>query len=428
MAAIEFPKLTLDKSMAMFAEAQELAPGGVMGIRRPYNFVQGEYPIFIERGHGGHIVDVDGNDYIDMLCAYGPIILGYDEREITQAVLAQLEKGFCFSLVQPIQNELERRLTKLIPCAEQAILVKTGSDATSLAVRIARGYTDRKVILRCGYHGWHDWCVEVRGGVPEEFTDLTVEFEYGNLDELEGKLREYEGRVAGIIVTPVGHPNAHPVVAPPPGYLQGVRRLATEHGAVLIFDEVRTGFRVAMGGAQERYGVTPDLGTFGKAMANGYAISAVAGKREFMKVVEKKVFVSSTFFPNSLEMVAAMKCLDILEREKVPDSIWRRGTAFLERLTRIVKDSGVPATVSGIPPMPYLTFDQGPLELPGSPGEKVYKARREYFYTQTIRRGLFVQPYHHWYIAHRHTDADLEKALTVIAESLELTARKFPAR
>jgi glutamate-1-semialdehyde aminotransferase len=183
-----------------------------------------------------------------------------------------------------------------------------------------------------------------------------------------------------------------------------------------------------MGGAQERYGVTPDLATFGKAVANGYPLSLVAGKREIMSVCESKVFVSSTYFPNSLEMVAALKCLEILEREKVQESIWERGGKFLERLRKIVADSKVPATVSGIPPMPYVTFDQGAGEAPGTPGEKTYKARREYFYTQTIRRGLFVQPYHHWYIAHRHTDADLDKALRVIAESLELTAKKFPAR
>ena len=420
----EYPRLRLEKSMEMFEEAQRLAPGGVMGIRRPYNFVQGEYPIFIDRGYGGHIVDVDGNDYVDMLCGYGPIILGYDETEINTAVKRQMdERGFCFALVQPVQNQLEERLTKLIPCAEQAILVKTGSDATTLAVRIARGHTDRKRVLRCGYHGWHDWCVEVQGGVPEEASGLTEEFEYGDIGALEAKLQARKGEVACVIITPVGHPNAKPVVAPPTGYLEAVRKLATRHGAVLVFDEVRTGFRVAMGGAQERYGVTPDLATFGKAMANGYAISAVVGKREYMSVVEKKVFISSTFFPNSLEMVAAMKCIDILEREKVPESIWKRGTAFLEKLARLVDGSGVPCRVSGIPPMPYITFHQTPGE-----GERIYKARREYFYTQTIRRGLFVQPYHHWYIAHRHTDADLEKALWAIGESLELTAAKFPTK
>ena len=172
------PPLQLSNSKRLFEEAQKLSPGGLMGIRRPYNFVAGEYPIFLERGYGGHIVDVDGNDYLDLLCGYGPIILGYEEPEINQAVVEQMGKGFCFSLVQPIQNELERRLVELIPAAEMVILVKTGSDATGVAVRVARGYTDRPKILRCGYHGWHDWCVEVHGGVPEQISSLTVEFPY----------------------------------------------------------------------------------------------------------------------------------------------------------------------------------------------------------------------------------------------------------
>ena len=420
--AVEFPKLKLDRSMALFEEAQRLSPGGVMGIRRPYNFVQGEYPIFIDHGYGGHIVDVDGNDYIDMLCAYGPIILGYNEPEINAAVKEQIDqKGFCFSLVQEVQNRLEQRIIDLVPCAEQVILVKTGSDATSLAVRIARGYTDKKYILRCGYHGWHDWCVEGHGGVPEETIALTEGFEYGNLADLEEKLNHHPGEVAGVIITPVGHPGAKPLIEPPKGYLEAVRDLAHKHGAVLIFDEIRTGFRAALGGAQQRYGVTPDLGTFGKALANGYAISCVAGKREIMSVCEKKVFVSSTFFPNSLEMVAALKCLEILEREDVQNRIWERGTRFLQRLREIVAQSGCPATVSGIPPMPFVTFDKAPED-----GDKIYRARREYFYTQTIRRGLFIQPYHHWYIAYRHTEADLEKALWAIQEALELTMKKYP--
>jgi glutamate-1-semialdehyde aminotransferase len=427
--AAEFPKLRLEKSMSMFEEAKRLSPGGVMGIRRPYNFVQGEYPIFIDKGYGGHIVDVDGNDYIDMLCAYGPIILGYNEPEINYEVIRQLtDKGFCFSLVQPVQNEFEKRITEIVPCAEMVIPVKTGSDATTLATRIARGYTGRKVILRCGYHGWHDWCVENHGGVPDEVLALTDEFEYGRIEDLEEKLEAHKGDVACIIITPVGHPGAKPIIPPPDGYLQAVRDIATKNGIVLIFDEVRTGFRVAMGGAQERYGVTPDLATFGKAVANGYPLSMVAGKREFMSVCESKVFVSSTYFPNSLEMVAALKCLEILEREKVQDSIWARGTKFLADLTKIVKASGVPATVSGIPPMPYVTFDQAASEGPGTGGEKVYKARREYFYTQTVRRGLFIQPYHHWYISARHTQADLEKAIRAITEALAVVAEKYPVK
>jgi len=412
-------KLKLDGSLNLFDEARRVSPGGVLGIRRPYNFVEGEYPIFVTHGYAGHIVDVDGNDYIDMLCGYGPIILGYVEPEINQAVVEQLDKGFCFSLVQPVQNELMQRLIELVPSAEMGILVKTGSDATSVAVRVARGYTDRPKILRCGYHGWHDWCVEVTAGVPREVHSLTIEFPYGDLGALERHLEGNKGEVAAIMITPVGHPLAGPVVPPPPGYLEGVRALADRYEVVLIFDEIRTGFRVALGGAQERYGVVPDLTAIGKAMANGYAISACVGKAEIMKVVEKKVFISSTFFPNSLEMVAAMKCIDILERERVPDSLWARGSDFLAELRRIVDRSGVPATVSGIPPMPFLTFDRV---------DDRYRERRTAFYTQTIRRGLFIQPYHHWYIAHRHTGADLKAALGAIDESLAYVAGHFPRR
>nr|WP_320132209.1 aminotransferase class III-fold pyridoxal phosphate-dependent enzyme [uncultured Holophaga sp.] len=413
------PKLNLTQSMAMYEASQRLSPGGMMGIRRPYNFIPGEYPIFLEKGYGGHIVDVDGNDYIDMLCAYGPIILGYQEPEINEAVKAQMDKGFCFSLVQPIQNELEQRLIDLIPSAEKVILVKTGSDATGVAVRIARGYTERNTILRCGYHGWHDWAVEVHGGVPQCVQDLTVEFEYGHLEDLEAKLEAHQGDVAGIIITPVGHPLAKAVQAPPEGYLEGVRSLADKHGAVLIFDEIRSGFRVALGGAQARYGVTPDLSTFGKALANGYPISAVVGKAEFMDVCEKKVFISSTFFPNSLEMAAAMKCLDILERDRIIEQVWEKGTWFLAELERVVKASGVSATVNGIPPMPFMLFDKV---------DEHAKVRRERFYTETIRRGLFIQPFHHWYISARHTQADLGKAIAAIEEALAVVAELYPEK
>jgi glutamate-1-semialdehyde aminotransferase len=406
--------LRLDKSLALFEEAQRLSPGGVMGIRRPYNFVAGEYPIFIDRGYGGHVVDVDGNDYIDMLCAYGPIILGYVEPEINDAVVARMAKGFCFSLVQPEQNALERRLIDLIPSAEQAILVKTGSDATSAAVRIARAATERDVILRCGYHGWHDWCVEVHGGVPEAVLALTDDFPYGDVGALAEKLAEHRGRVAAVIITPVAHPLGELVTAPPAGYLEAVRDQCRQHGVVLIFDEIRTGFRVAMGGAQERYGVVPDLTTVGKAMANGYAISAVVGGRDLMQVMEKKAFISSTFFPNSLEIVAALKTIDILERERVPEKLWERGTRFLEGLRRLVDASGQAVTVSGIPPMPFLTFDRS---------DPRYKERRTRFYTECIRKGLFIQPYHHWYINYRHTEEDLDRALAVVEFALAVAGR-----
>ncbi len=409
----ESQKLNLTKSLSGFDRARELMPGGVAGIRRPYNFVPGEFPIFIESGKGGRITDVDGNDYIDYLCAYGPVILGYREEEVDEAVVRQIQdKGFCFSLCQLFQNELAEKLKALIPCAEMTIFAKTGSDATSVAVRLARAQTGRNVILRCGYHGWHDWCVETKGGVLPKLYEDIHEFHYNDLEELKALLEAHAGHVAGIIVTPYGHPLAEPMQDPAPGFLEGVRKLADENDCVLVFDEIRTGFRLSIGGAQKLYGVTPDLACFGKAMANGYAISAVCGREDIMKKAEKEVFVSSTFFPNSLGYVAALKTIAILEREKVIDDIWSRGQLFLDKLNDSLGRIPAGAELSGIPPMFFITFRRD--------AAKVYKQRRTDFYTQLVRQGVFLQPYHHGYICWRHTDDELAKTVAAVENALEL--------
>lgn len=409
-------KLLLDKSNALYKEAWELVPGAVAGIRRPYNFVPGEYPIFFDSAKGGRVTDVDGNEYIDMLCAYGPIIIGHREREIDAAVIAQIKtKGFCMSLTQPYQNELVRKLKRIIPSCEKAVFVKTGSDATSTAVRIARGYTGRAKVLRCGYHGWHDWCVEVKGGIPAKLYEDVSEFHYNDLDGLEVLLKANANDTAAVIVTPVGHPLAHEVQMPKPGFLEGARDLAHRHGAVLIFDEIRSGFRVNLGGAQKEFGVTPDLSVFGKAIANGYELSAVVGKAEIMNMLEQKVFLSSTFFPNSLAQVAALKTIEMLERDAILDTIRERGTKFAKKVAKIIANSGVPCRITGAPWMPFITFDKDENGL--------YKKLRTEFYTQLIRRKVFLQPYHHGYIAYRHTSKDLNYAAEMIGESLSETKK-----
>lgn len=395
----------------MFAEAQTLVPGGVAGIRRPYNFVVGEYPIFFDNGKGGRITDVDGNEYIDYLCAYGPISIGYREEEIDNAVIEQIKsKGFCFSLTQPIQNQLVHKLKEVIPCCEMAAIVKTGSDATTIAIRTARAYTGKVKIARCGYHGWHDWCVEVKGGIPEKLYEDILEFHYNDLDQVEDICKRHSNDMAAIIVTPVGHPLAAEVEMPKPGYLEGLRALADRYGCVLIFDEIRSGFRCHLGGAQAYFGVTPDLATFGKAMANGYAIAALVGKREIMSVMADKVFLSSTFFPNSDAQVAALKTIEILEREKVTDVIAAKGRKFAAEVEKTVADSGIPAQFSGAPWMPFITFTKDETGL--------YKKLRTEFYTKLIRRGVFLQPYHHGYICFRHTDEDLAYTVNAIKDSL----------
>ena len=404
-------KKKIKKSMALFEEAQTLVPGGVAGIRRPYNFVPGEYPIFFDNGKGGRIFDVDGNEYIDYLRAYGPIIIGYREEEIDNAVIDQIKnKGICFSLTQAVQNALVKKLRELIPCCDMAALVKTGSDATTIAIRVARGYTGKTKIARCGYHGWHDWCVEVKGGIPQKLYEDIYEFHYNDIDSLEAILKANKDDMAGIIVTPVGHPNGAEVQMPKPGYLEAVRELANQYNCLLIFDEIRSGFRCSLGGAQKLFGITPDLSTIGKAMANGYAIAALVGKEEYMKVLADKVFLSSTFFPNSDGIVAALKTIEILERDKVLDVVAEKGRKFGTEVEKVVANSGVPVNFTGAPWMPYITFkkdDQG-----------LYKKLRVEFYTQLIRRKVFLQPYHHGYICYRHTDEDLAYTVGAIQESL----------
>ena len=414
----EIKKLNISESLKLFEDGEKLIPGGVLGIRRPYNFVEGEYPIYVESGKGGRIIDVDGNEYIDFLCAYGPIILGYREEEIDEAVIKQIrDKGFCFSITQRYQNQLAEKLKELIPCSEMTIFVKTGSDATTTAIRLARAYTKRIKIMRCGYHGWHDWCVEVKGGIPEKLHEDVYEFHYNELNSLEDLMSRHGSETAAIILTPFGHPLAQKLEEPKPGFLEGVKAISEKYSTVLIFDEIRTGFRLSLGGAQKYYGIIPDLACFGKAMANGYPISAITGKAEIMRTGEKEVFISSTFFPNSLPYIASLKTIEILERENVLEKIWEKGGRFFKRVKKVIENSNVGAELSGIAPMFFITFKKDV--------QKIYKEKRKSFYTQLIRRGVFMQPYHHGYIAYRHTEDDLNNTVIVIEEAISYIQDKF---
>jgi glutamate-1-semialdehyde aminotransferase len=228
-------------------------------------------------------------------------------------------------------------------------------------------------------------------------------------------MNEHGKDVAALIITPINHPGGHKLEMPKEGFLEGVREITEEHGALLIYDEIRTGFRVSMGGFQKISGVIPDLGAFGKAMANGYPIGVLAGKKEFMDELIENVFLSSTFFPNSLAQIAALKTIEILEREKVLEKIHEKGSKFAKDVREVIADSGVPCIFTGEPWMPYITFERDP--------ENLYKELREEFYRQLIRRKVFLQPFHHGYICYRHTEEDIDYAVEMIAESLNETKK-----
>ncbi len=414
----EATKLNLEKSFALFEEAKTLVPGGVLGARKPGDFIMGEYPIFLEYGKGSRLIDVDGNQYVDFLCGYGPIILGYREDEVDNAVINQIkEKGFCFSLTQPYQNTLAKKINDLIPSAEMSIFLKTGSDATTAAIRIARAFTNRIKVMRCGYHGWHDWCVEMKGGIPQKFYEDVYEFQYNKLEQLEELMKKFGNETAAIIMTPFGHPLHQKMQLPKPGFLEGVRELANRYGSVLVFDEVRTCFRLRMGGAQELYKVTPDLTVLGKGMANGYAISVVTGKKDVMMAAASKLFISSTFFPNSDGYIAALKTIEILERDNVLDNIWQKGERFLQKIKIIIDKYDLGAELSGVAPMFFITFERGDNDFK--------RSVRTEFYTQLIRKGFFFTPHHHAYISYRHSEEDLNITAKAIEESMSYVAEKY---
>ncbi len=403
-------KLKLDNSINLFQEAKRLHPGGVLGIRRPDNFVEEEYPIFLTKGQGCKVTDIDNNEYIDMLCSYGPIIIGHREKKIDDAVIKQIqENGFCFSLTQPISTDLLKLLSERIPSCEQAIFVKSGSDATSAAIRAARSFTKKNKILRCGYHGWHDWCVENRNGVTKNITSEILEFKYNDLEKLKKHIQNNKDEIAGLIITPICHQLGKNVEMPEKNYLESLRELTKKNDIILIFDEIRTGFRTSIGGAQSLFGVTPDLSTFGKAMANGYDIAALVGKKEIMEIYNKDAFISSTYFENSLPIVASIETIKFLEKNDVLNDISKKGKYFEEKINKVIEPYNDICELSGIPWMPFVNFKKGIKK----------KLLRNSFHSNMIRQKVFCHPFHHSYICFRHTYDDLDYVINATENSLK---------
>ncbi len=416
----------LKQSHKLFELAKSLMPGGVQKARRPSNFSQ-NYPVFMERGKGAHIYDVDGNEYIDWLLSYGPIVLGHCYLKVDQAVIAEINKGFLFDLTPPLQLTLAQKLIDLIPCAEKVLFVNTGSGATSAAVRIARIYTGRSTIVRWGYHGWHDWSCPSQAGIPRSTLQDVLTFSYNDLDSLENVLEENRGKVACIIMMPLE------IELPKPGFLEGVRELANAYGVVLIFDEVRSWPRMSLGGAQEYYGITPDMTTLSKGIANGYPISAVVGKEEIMAVAEKST-ISATYFPSTLGLAAALTTLKELEDTQAIDHLWRMGKQLCDGLKDIIEGKRVRAEILGLPIMPFLIFGRKAdydkvwyerIYQGGDPGTEEDKRLMNSFYDETIKRGVFFHPRHHWFTCLSHTEDDVRKTLQVTEEALDIAKKKI---
>lgn len=307
----------------------------------------GVSPYFIQRAKGCRVWDVDGNEYIDFVNSLASVTLGYNDPDVTAAVRAQLEEGVIFSLPHPIEMQVAEKIVEMVPCAERVRFAKNGSDATAGAIRLARAHTGRDHVAVCGYHGWQDWYIGSTArnrGVPQTTRDLTHTFTYNDIESLHRLFKEWPDQIAAVILEPMN------VTEPKDGFLEAVRELTHKNGALLVFDETITGFRFANGGAQEYFGVTPDLATFGKGLANGYPLSVVAGKAEIMRLMEE-VFFSFTFGGETLSLAAAHATLHKLQTQPVVERLYVQGKKVLDGLRALVEKHQAShiATVTGNP-------------------------------------------------------------------------------
>lgn len=392
------------ESERLYEEAKRISPGGVTSERQPTKFIPGKYPIFIKNGKGSHVWDVDRNEFIDWVCSYGPLVLGHNNENVNNAVIENLKNGFCFTLFHPVHNELIKKLLEIMPWFDMAKILTSGSDATSAAIRIARVFTEKDKVIRWGYHGWHDWCNGGAGsdrkpyGVPVADVTNILTFTYNDLSSLEKVFNDNKGEIACVIMQPFEASKE----LPDKGFLEGVREITHKNDAVLIFDEIRTGFRVAMGGAEQYYNVFPDMACFSKAMANGYPISVVLGKEEIM-LPSQKTRISATFFPNTFPMVAALATIKELEDKKGIEFMWAQGTRLVDGFKQLINDYGIEAKMVGMPVIPMLKFNYE--------DEEKNEKYKNIFFSEVIERGVFLHPSHHWFLSLAHLDKDIDDTL-----------------
>lgn len=371
-------------------------------------FPYGVSPYFIQKAQGSHVWDVDNNEYIDFMNSLLAITLGYNDPDVNKAVKHQLELGTLFSLPHPLEFEVAEKIVEMVPCAEKVRFGKNGSDATAGAIRLARAYTNKDHVIVCGYHGWQDWYIGSTArnlGVPKATIDLTHAFMYNDIESLHKVFKEYPDQIASVIMEPM---NLH---YPKEGFLQEVKEITHKNGALLIFDETITGFRYSKGGAQELFNVIPDLATFGKGLANGYPISAVAGSDKYMHLMEE-IFFSFTFGGETLSLAAALATLNKLQNQPILETIKTQGQKVIIELNNLIQKHELTDvfSVAGHPTWsffvikdiePYTSWDIKTLYL-----------------QEMFRRGILTITTNN--MSYSHSDEDLSKLFKAYDEVLAL--------
>ena len=391
-------KFKIDRSNEIYRRAEKIIPAGTQTFSKGVNqFVTGFAPKYLQRGKGAYVWDADGNKFLDYVMGCHPIILGYADQDVNSAVIEQLELGSTFSLANELEVDVTELLIETIPCAEAARFGKNGADVTSVAVRIARAVTGRDHIAYCGYHGWHDWYIantDLNSGIPKFNEQLAHSFTYNNLDSLEQIFKQNKGKVACVIMEPLT------VLEPEDNFLHKVKEMAHHHGALLIFDEIITGFRFSLGGAQELTGVTPDLAAFAKAISNGVPLSAIVGKKEYMFALEK-TFFSFTYGGDCIGLSAAKACIPKIRREKVPDHLNEVGSLLKDNFNKLADQYGLTEFTRcvGYPCRTVVTFDgQGRFDS---------LEMKSYFQQELLRRGILWAGYHALSFSHQREDIEM---------------------
>ncbi|MDR3611229.1 MAG: aminotransferase class III-fold pyridoxal phosphate-dependent enzyme [Ignavibacteriaceae bacterium] len=384
-----FPSIV--KSDEYYKRALDLIPCVTQTLAKgPGQNVKGIAPKYLKSGKGSHVWDVDGNEYIDFLMGIGPVSLGYCYPAVDNAIMDQLHDGITFSLMHPLEVEVAELINKIVPNAENIRYSKTGADITSAAVRLARAYTGRENVLCCGYHGWHDWYISVTDrnkGIPESVQDLTFTFNYNDISSVEDSI---DHNTACVILEPFVFD------VPKDNFLQKLRDICTKNGTLLIFDEMWTGFRVALGGAQEYFNVDADLACFSKAVANGMPIGILTGKREIMKLLEKEVFFFTTFGGEALSLAAAKATIGELQKNNVPAYLESMGSKIKKGLNKIISDLGMDyVKCIGFECRTIVTFDPSA----GSPLEMKSLVQQE-----LIKRGILWGGFHNLSFSHSESD------------------------
>ena len=422
------------QSHDLFTRAQALMPGGVNSPVRAFKSVGGE-PFFTDRAEGPYLFDVDGNRYIDYVGSWGPMIVGHNHPKVLDAVIETAKRGLSFGTPNPLEVTMAETFTRLIPSCEMVRMVNSGTEATLSAIRLARGATGRMRMVKFegGYHGHGDsflvkagsgaltFGVPTSPGVPKALADLTLTLPYNDFDAATALFDECGDDIACLIIEPVvGNANCLP---PREGFLQHLRDLCTRHGALLIFDEVMTGFRVALGGAQARYGVTPDLSTFGKVIGGGMPVGAYGGRRELMQRISPAgpIYQAGTLSGNPVAMAAGLAMLDLIQAPGFYESLDAKSNALCDGLEAAAKDAGVPFSTQRVGGMFGMFFSADKVDTYAGALACDTAAFNRFFH-EMLDRGVFLAPsaFEAGFVSSAHDDA-------VIAQTIEAARAAFHA-